>query len=724
MNTLTFLNSPLLWGLLAASIPLLIHLLYRRQYRRVDWAPMRYLKLSIQRNRRRVRIEQLLLLLLRTALVLLLFIMVARPVMHAEGISRLWGSAGRTNRIMVIDDSLSMGYLHEGKSALARGQQLAVDLLSTFGPKDALTLVAASAPREPLLREVALDNLDDATRAIREMRSTDLLGAWETILPAVDELIETGSYPLHEVTLITDLRRVGWESSLAEHGMRWAAARVRLRVFDVAQGETSNVALVSLDQADRLALAGTPVRFEAQVRNDTFGELPGLEANLIVDGKPSLLRLPSLAAGATVRVPLYATFQEPGSHDVTLELPADALPGDNRASAVVDVRSGVSMLLVDGEPSSEPLGGETDFLALALSLSADATEAFQIEVVSESEWSSTPMTDPDLLVLANVGRVNPQQAEQLEQQVAGGMGLMIFVGDQIDPDNYNQVLYKNGAGLLPAPFESVADVEFSGLLAEALTASPLETLAQLSPAALARIKVRKTFEMGAAAAGAEPPRVLARWNNPSAAPAALEKAVGAGRVLLWTTAADRSWSDWPTEPSYVLAMRESARAIARSTAAASAVTAGQPLKLALPGARDILTPAIEVPDQKDPKPLVFARAAENAADGAAQASRRLEYSQTSRAGLYRMTWRDSVSGPDSKLFAVNPDRRESDLARIDLDEFKKSWGALDVEVVSLAAESDSQFAVRGQEIWRSLAFGLMGLLLVEACFARWAGRQH
>ncbi len=66
METLTFLNSPLLWGLLLASIPLLIHLLFRRQYRRVDWAPMRYLKLSIQRNRRRIRLEQILLLLLRT----------------------------------------------------------------------------------------------------------------------------------------------------------------------------------------------------------------------------------------------------------------------------------------------------------------------------------------------------------------------------------------------------------------------------------------------------------------------------------------------------------------------------------------------------------------------------------------------------------------------------------------------------------------------------------
>src|SRR3970282_1153630 len=149
MSTLTFLNQPLLWGLALASIPILIHLLYRRQYRRVDWAPMRYLKLSIQRNRRRVRIEQLLLLLVRTCIVLLLFFVLARPMMHAEGFSRLFGGTGRTTRIVLLDDSLSMGYSREGKTTLARGQDIVIDLVSTFGPKDRFTLVLASRPASP-----------------------------------------------------------------------------------------------------------------------------------------------------------------------------------------------------------------------------------------------------------------------------------------------------------------------------------------------------------------------------------------------------------------------------------------------------------------------------------------------------------------------------------------------------------------------------------------------
>ncbi len=745
MNTLTFLNLPLLSGLALASIPILIHLLYRRQYRRVDWAPMRYLKLSMQRNRRRIRIEQILLLLLRTAIILLLFFAVARPVMHAEGLSRWLGGAGRTNRIVVLDDSLSMGYTDAGKMALGRAQEIVVDLLSTFGPKDRLTLVLVSAPKQPLLREVELDNIDDLARVVRDVQPSEVFGAWEPALQAIDELIAGGSYPLHEVTLVTDLRREGWESPPAELASNWASQRVRLRVFDVGAPQTSNLALTELAQLDRLALAGTPTRFEALVHNDTTGELAGVEANFVIDGKASLVRVPTMAAGETIKLPLVATLQEPGAHDVAFELPADAMAGDNRRSAVVDVRQSIDMLLVDGAPSSDPLGGETDFLALALSLSGEAAEAYKVEIVNDSEWASTPTAHPDLLVLANVAHLSADQAEMLEHEVNAGMGLMIFVGDQTDPDNYNQLLFRGGAGPLPAAFESVSDNEFTGLLNDALEGSPLEKLGQLSPAALERIKFRKTYEVRMPQGSPDGVHVLARWNNQAAAPAAIQKVVGAGQVLLWTVAADRTWSDWPTDASYVLAMREVARAIARAGSGQQATMAGQPLRIELPATHAISQPAIEPPGAKEPKPLTLsgaeptaaqaeasphdsagkAASAESApADRAAKSPPALNYTDTRRAGLYKMTWHDSVSGAMSETMAVNPDPRESQLERIPIEQFKDWWGALEPDVVSIGAGTDAAVALGGQEIWRTLAAGLLGLLVVEACFARWAGRPR
>src|SRR5690606_3539450 len=126
--------------------------------------------------------------------------------------------------------------------------EVLTELLPTFAAKDAFTLVLASRPNQPLLREVELDNVDEVTGIIRGIKPSETLATWEPIVRSVDELMSSGSYPIYEVTLVTDLRRAGWEQDLAELSSAWAEKHARLRVFDVGSAETTNVALVALNQ--------------------------------------------------------------------------------------------------------------------------------------------------------------------------------------------------------------------------------------------------------------------------------------------------------------------------------------------------------------------------------------------------------------------------------------------------------------------------------------------
>src|SRR3954465_5862022 len=128
---LTFLSPFLIWGTLLGLIPLIIHLLNRRRSRRVEWAPMRYLKLTIQRNRRRIQIEQLLLLLVRIALPVLLFLLLARPLVNPTGLERWFGAGGRGSHVLLVDDSLSMGYTVGGPPAFLRAREVAGSLLAS-----------------------------------------------------------------------------------------------------------------------------------------------------------------------------------------------------------------------------------------------------------------------------------------------------------------------------------------------------------------------------------------------------------------------------------------------------------------------------------------------------------------------------------------------------------------------------------------------------------------
>src|SRR5262245_10191977 len=595
MQAINFLNPALLWGLGLASIPIIIHLLFRRQFKRVEWAPMRYLKLTVQRNRRRVQLEQLLLLLARIAIISLLAFLVARPVLHRIGLARCFGAGSRTSKILVLDDSLSMGLSVESHKIFDRATELATQIVADVGPQDRFTLVLASQPKQPLLREVETIDADNIAQLIRKQKPSAAFVSWATTMEAVDELVESSTYPTREVTLLTDLRRAGWEKNLKELADRWAGEEVRLQIFDLGMDSTHQLTLEELKPREPCVLAGVPAHWEAVIQNRSAENLDRQEAVLTIDGKPNQIALPALPAGQKVHVPITATFQEEGLHHLSLALPTDDLSADNLRWTAIDVRSRLRAVLIDGQPSSEPLASETDFLALSLSVGGEDSAAFQVEILTDADVSALAHDQPDLLVLANVGSFTQAQAQRLRALVEAGMGLSIFLGDQVDPDNYNQVLMRDGVELLPAQLESIVDQPASGLALESNSPSALDALRQLKPSALEQIKTNKYYQVRLPGESTPSVRVLARWNDAEGSPAVIEKVVGRGRVLLWTTTANKGWTDWPTQMTYVLAMREAGQAIVRPSSIRD-LTAGEAIHRPLPADVQVRTPTIELPD--------------------------------------------------------------------------------------------------------------------------------
>src|SRR5438093_13728421 len=113
---MTFISPIFLSFLALASVPIIIHLLNRRRFQLIEWAPMKYLKLTIKTNRRRLRIEQLILLAIRTLIIALLILAVARPILSQGRIGTWLSRRSSVSRLIVIDDSLSMGYRSAGRS--------------------------------------------------------------------------------------------------------------------------------------------------------------------------------------------------------------------------------------------------------------------------------------------------------------------------------------------------------------------------------------------------------------------------------------------------------------------------------------------------------------------------------------------------------------------------------------------------------------------------------
>ena len=712
---MTFLAGSLLGGLVLASVPIIIHILNRRRFQIIDWPPMKYLKLTLKRNRRRIRIEQMILLAMRTLAVILLILAVARPVLQESALASFLPGRARTSHLIVIDDSLSMGYTTAGRSAFQVAQNAATDLLKAAGAQDSVTLLVTSAPNQPLVRDGSLQDAAKFIELVAALPLTDTPSNWAVTFDGVQAALSTAIYSDKEVVLITDMRRSGWSKDVTRSANDLAAERVLLRIIDVGDRRTDNVALLKFALEDALPLPNQAIHLAAEIRNHTAAAIKGAQATLNVDGNSRPVLLPELPPGASTNVPLTLTLDTPGPHDVLLALAKDALPGDDVRYLSIDVRPTISVSLIDGAPSAQKFESETDFLALAYSVGARPWNVERVSQIDPRKLVPGAADAPDVLVLANVASLSAEQVAAIQRLVEHGMGLMIFSGDLVDVDIYNERLYRDGRGLLPAKLDRPAETPTTGLVVEKDPQSPLAPLAKLVPEALARIHAKQYTTVRLGSTPPEGVSVLARWNNAENPPAVLQKVVGKGRVLFFTCTAGKKWSDWPIDKTYLLAMRSAALAIARSQDRGGSLSAGEPIRLVLDADQAALDPKIAPPGKQPPEPVEISKPAAN--------STLLQYSKTTHAGIYSLTWRDEKTNARSLRFAVNPPPAESDLEPLSEEQLIELLGNLK-PTIQRYDTSGASLDMPPREIWRPLATMLLGLLGLEAVFAVWVGRER
>src|SRR5262245_47260932 len=127
---MSFLNPILLGGLLAISVPIIIHLLNRRRFQTVVWAAMRFIQASVEKNQKRMRIEDLILLALRCLLVALLALALARPAILSDA-SDMFGQS-KVTAVIILDHSRSMGMSDGTGTRLDKARKAAEQALDSM----------------------------------------------------------------------------------------------------------------------------------------------------------------------------------------------------------------------------------------------------------------------------------------------------------------------------------------------------------------------------------------------------------------------------------------------------------------------------------------------------------------------------------------------------------------------------------------------------------------
>jgi hypothetical protein len=143
---MTFLNPVLLFGLVAAAIPIIIHLLNLRKLKTVEFSTLQFLKELQKTKMRRVKIKQWLLLALRTLLVIAVVLAFSRPALRGSlaGFGIGGTTHAKTTIVILLDDSPSMSVRNERGVLFAQARDLALHVLDLVKEGDEAYVVPFS----------------------------------------------------------------------------------------------------------------------------------------------------------------------------------------------------------------------------------------------------------------------------------------------------------------------------------------------------------------------------------------------------------------------------------------------------------------------------------------------------------------------------------------------------------------------------------------------------
>ncbi len=579
-------------GAAAVSIPVILHFFFRSRYRTVPWAAMRFLLTSIEQTSRRLRFQELLLLLLRMAVLALLAFALARPISSAF---RGAGQGEAIDAVFLFDTSFSMGVREGGATRLDRAREAALDLIERLPPYSTVQIIACSdrawdlGPRVPA-------NLDQARQIIHDLQLTHLATDFLPGVRMAQQILERRQLPNKELYVFSDMQKSGWEkqSAALTETLRQIGQKATVSLVRCGTKKPNNVAIIGITPEAGIPRPGERVGFAVLVKNTGAEPIRDVRVSLMIDGRDKDREshgIKVLPPGDTRSVTLSARMGAAGLHVITAAVKQDDLEADNRFDQVILVRESVRLLVIDGTLNTEdPKLSSSHYLLNAVLAVPDPQKQqyyLQPTLVSPREAVPELLEKQDVCILANVAvkpdlkqrvrNLSPEFLDALSRFVREGHGLIIFAGDNVKPADYNEVLVQQHR-LLPWPLTQLVQrpadnpLHFNRNSAELAVYQRFkedkfyELFNEIRVWQAVALKPPATADAPGAAAepkstetkdgvgknkndkGLDTVTVALRYDDGT--PAVLAHKVDAGEVLFFTTAANPGWSPGSPDPTW------------------------------------------------------------------------------------------------------------------------------------------------------------------------------
>ncbi len=705
----------LLWSA-AAAIPIILHLLNRRRQQTVTWAAMRLLLQAIEKQSKRIRFEQLILLAVRTLILLTLAFALARPFLVAENSSGIV-EAQRTPRlwILAIDNSYSMGYREEKATRFVTAQARAVEIVQAAIRGDAFALITLSQPSRPIILRPSFDR-ESTVNAIQRLELLDGHADLGSALRQVNEIIADAKKDARlpttvEIVLISDLGRDTWLEAVGSGRLARPLKQLTEEhsvTYESLAGQTSsNAAVVALAPTTTRALKDQVLNVDVTVANFGPATLMQLPVQLQVDGQTLESQFLDIPSGASRVVHMQLRPSSTGLTKLSASIRTDRLPVDDQRFAVIEVREVYRVLCVENAFSDNRI------LKAALQPPISTSSALEVTSTSQIELSTLELENYDALVLNDLPGISESEFQRLRDFVDDGRSVICFFGQNAVAANWNPWLESEadlfGFHLLE-PSElaewKIDPQEYASPIVAPFEAYPDAGLLTTPIFRYWKIQAHGTGDrqLGSEVALQGGGPLIVRYGRNGGLITCLLSAPQTGAP----SGDNQAWNAMAAWPSFVPLLQQTVQTALSQSAQNRNLTVGQAFSGALRATENSAQVHVIRPNGSES----ITQSSDVDAAGLIQWS----FSQTMHSGIYQV----SSEKLPTQLYAVNLDPVQSDLVSIPLAHLPKSDNK---DGDALVAASTGATAQPSQSFARSLLVALATLLVTESVMAWHLGRR-
>ena len=425
---MTFLNPAVLFGLLAASIPVLIHLFNLRKLKKIEFSTLTFLK-ELQKNRiRKIKLKQWLLLALRVLIILLLVLAFARPTLEGVAIGGTT-SAAKTTAVFILDDTFSMSVIDAKGSYLNQAKESIKELIKNLQEGDEAALIFVSGKnKEDIKPSTNLTSLMKKVDVIEPAYSSGYLN--DAIVKASEILAKSNNFN-KEIYIFSDFQKskIAKEGSLSNLS-KLLDNKVKIYSFDYAGKEIYNVGIDDIKVETQIFEKDKPVVFNVTVTNYSSTKVSNLVVSLFINDERTAQQSVSLEPGASSVLTMESLIKKTGYDNVFAEIEDDEIMQDNRRYTTIFIPDKIPLMIFYDDEA------DTKFVDLALTSSGNS-ETFNISQKSLSQLLSVNLNQYDVVFIVGSETTG---SERLKQYVENGGGLFLFPGSKTTSEDFQKML--------------------------------------------------------------------------------------------------------------------------------------------------------------------------------------------------------------------------------------------------------------------------------------------